>query len=71
MPCGRCRQVLYEFGGPDCLVDTPRGGGCRCARCCPTPSARSDLPIRQLSRWARVRDVHAVDVIRPSGTAGG
>ena len=25
MPCGRCRQVLYEFGGPDCLVDTPRG----------------------------------------------
>jgi cytidine deaminase len=25
MPCGRCRQVIYEFGGPDCLVDTPRG----------------------------------------------
>lgn len=25
MPCGRCRQVLYEFGGPDCLVDSPRG----------------------------------------------
>ena len=25
MPCGRCRQVLYELGGPDCLVDTPRG----------------------------------------------
>jgi cytidine deaminase len=25
MPCGRCRQVLHEFGGPDCLVDTPRG----------------------------------------------
>ncbi|TQM15264.1 cytidine deaminase [Pseudonocardia kunmingensis] len=25
MPCGRCRQVLYEFGGPDCLLDTPRG----------------------------------------------
>ena len=25
MPCGRCRQVLYEFGGPDCLIDTPRG----------------------------------------------
>jgi cytidine deaminase len=25
MPCGRCRQVLYEFGGPDCLVDTPSG----------------------------------------------
>ncbi|GAA2780933.1 cytidine deaminase [Saccharopolyspora taberi] len=25
MPCGRCRQVLHELGGPDCLVDTPRG----------------------------------------------
>src|ERR1700712_5625443 len=25
MPCGRCRQIIYEFGGPDCLVDTPRG----------------------------------------------
>ncbi|WP_019816472.1 cytidine deaminase [Saccharomonospora saliphila] len=25
MPCGRCRQVLVELGGPDCLVDTPRG----------------------------------------------
>jgi cytidine deaminase len=25
MPCGRCRQILYELGGPDCLLDTPRG----------------------------------------------
>lgn len=25
MPCGRCRQVIYEFGGPDCLVDGPSG----------------------------------------------
>lgn len=25
MPCGRCRQVLHEFGGPDCLIDTARG----------------------------------------------
>jgi cytidine deaminase len=25
MPCGRCRQILYELGGPDCLVDTPHG----------------------------------------------
>ncbi len=25
MPCGRCRQLLYELGGPDCLVDTPTG----------------------------------------------
>ncbi|MEU5848788.1 cytidine deaminase [Saccharopolyspora shandongensis] len=25
MPCGRCRQLLFELGGRDCLVDTPRG----------------------------------------------
>jgi cytidine deaminase len=25
MPCGRCRQLLWENGGPDCLVET--GGG--------------------------------------------
>ena len=25
MPCGRCRQLLFEVGGPDLLVDaTPR-----------------------------------------------
>ncbi|MFD6095336.1 cytidine deaminase [Nocardiopsis flavescens] len=25
MPCGRCRQLLYEHGGPGLLVDTPEG----------------------------------------------
>ena len=25
MPCGRCRQVIYEFGGSELLVDTPTG----------------------------------------------
>lgn len=25
MPCGRCRQLLYEHGGPDLLVETVRG----------------------------------------------
>jgi cytidine deaminase len=25
MPCGRCRQVLLEHGGPDLLVDHPEG----------------------------------------------
>ncbi len=23
--CGRCRQLIAEHGGPDCLVDTPDG----------------------------------------------
>lgn len=25
MPCGRCRQLLWENGGPTCLLDTPEG----------------------------------------------
>jgi cytidine deaminase len=25
MPCGRCRQLLYEHGGPGLLLDTPQG----------------------------------------------
>jgi cytidine deaminase len=25
MPCGRCRQLLFEAGGPDLLIDSPDG----------------------------------------------
>ncbi|MGW1589531.1 cytidine deaminase [Streptomyces sp. NPDC002386] len=25
VPCGRCRQLLHEFGGPGLLLDTPEG----------------------------------------------
>jgi cytidine deaminase len=25
MPCGRCRQLLFENGGPDCLLATVNG----------------------------------------------
>jgi cytidine deaminase len=25
MPCGRCRQLLWEHGGPECLLLTPEG----------------------------------------------
>jgi cytidine deaminase len=25
MPCGRCRQLLWENGGPDMLLETPKG----------------------------------------------
>ncbi|WP_424189599.1 cytidine deaminase [Actinokineospora sp. G85] len=25
MPCGRCRQIIHELGGPSCLVDTAAG----------------------------------------------
>ena len=25
MPCGRCRQLLYENGGPELLIETATG----------------------------------------------
>lgn len=25
VPCGRCRQLLYEFGGPSLVMETPGG----------------------------------------------
>ncbi|MCL1899577.1 MAG: cytidine deaminase [Promicromonosporaceae bacterium] len=25
MPCGRCRQLLWEHGGPDLQIETPEG----------------------------------------------
>ena len=25
MPCGRCRQLLYEHGGSEMLIETPEG----------------------------------------------
>ncbi|MGW2790215.1 cytidine deaminase [Streptomyces sp. NPDC001251] len=25
VPCGRCRQLLFEFGGPELLLETPKG----------------------------------------------
>jgi len=25
MPCGRCRQLIWEHGGAECLVETPDG----------------------------------------------
>jgi cytidine deaminase len=42
MPCGRCRQVLLEHGGPDLLIDhpdTPR----RLGELLPEPFTAKDL----------------------------
>ena len=40
MPCGRCRQLLFENGGPDLLLMTVSGVR-RWPRCCPTRSGRT------------------------------
>ena len=38
MPCGRCRQLLWEHGGPECLVDCRDGAAADGASCCRTRS---------------------------------
>jgi cytidine deaminase len=42
-PCGRCRQVLLELGGPDCLVETPTGVR-TVAELLPDAFGQADLP---------------------------
>jgi cytidine deaminase len=45
LPCGRCRQVLMEAGGPDLLVDT-EDGPVPLDRLLPSAFTRTDLPAR-------------------------
>jgi cytidine deaminase len=42
-PCGRCRQVLLELGGRDCLVETPAGVR-TVAELLPDAFGQTDLP---------------------------
>jgi len=43
LPCGRCRQLLFEAGGPSLLVDTDAGPS-ELARLLPSPFTSADLP---------------------------
>jgi cytidine deaminase len=45
LPCGRCRQLLMEAGGPGLLVDT-EAGPAELARLLPSPFTGADLPER-------------------------
>ena len=45
LPCGRCRQLLIEAGGPGLLVDTA-GGPAELARLLPSPFTGADLAER-------------------------
>ena len=42
LPCGRCRQLLLEAGGPSLLVDTD-SGPVELARLLPSPFTGADL----------------------------
>jgi cytidine deaminase len=43
MPCGRCRQLLWENGGPDLLVDTV-DGPVQMIEILPRAFSREDIP---------------------------
>ncbi len=45
MPCGRCRQLIWEHGGPQCLVDA-RGGPLAMAELLPYAFDVGDLNSR-------------------------
>jgi len=45
LPCGRCRQLLIEAGGPSLLVDTD-AGPTALARLLPSPFTSADLADR-------------------------
>ena len=45
MPCGRCRQLLWENGGPECLLMTPEGS-LPMTQVLPQAFGRSDLDTR-------------------------
>jgi cytidine deaminase len=45
LPCGRCRQLLMEAGGPGLLVDTAAGPA-ELARLLPSPFTGDDLAER-------------------------
>jgi cytidine deaminase len=45
LPCGRCRQLLMEAGGPGLLVDTAAGSA-ELARLLPSPFTGADLAER-------------------------
>jgi cytidine deaminase len=46
LPCGRCRQLLMEAGGPSLLVDTATGPA-ELARLLPSAFTSADLPRRE------------------------
>jgi cytidine deaminase len=44
MPCGRCRQLLWEHGGPECLIDA-NPAPLRMAELLPHAFGRDDLDV--------------------------
>jgi cytidine deaminase len=58
MPCGRCRQLLWENGGPDCLIESP-AGPIRMAELLPHAFGAADLDrVAEPTLPPRLREFH-------------
>src|SRR4029450_12479435 len=56
MPCGRCRQLLWEQGGPECLIDA-EGGPLTMAQLLPHAFGPEDLDRpREVTLPPRLRE---------------
>ena len=58
-PCGRCRQLIYEHGGPSCLVLMP-GGVADMTQVLPGAFGPHDLEELGSQTDAGLRDAHGV-----------
>nr|WP_052914507.1 cytidine deaminase [Protofrankia coriariae] len=67
LPCGRCRQLLYEHGGPDLLVATA-GGPRRLADLLPDAFGPADLPSTDLPPPATRATGTGAETGRDAGT---
>ena len=73
IPCGRCRQLLWEHGGPGAAGRHRRRLRCRSAGCCPAPSAARTWTASRMRGEARSEPCSSTPSTSsaPSGTAAG
>ena len=72
MPCGRCRQLLWEFGGPDGLIDAA-GGAVRMADLLPHAFDASELdrpPVQVLPASLRQWHGRGTVFVHPDTVSG-
>jgi cytidine deaminase len=75
LPCGRCRQLLLEAGGPGLLVDTDNGPA-ELSRLLPAAFTATDLPAADLratdppASGPPATDLRASDLAAGDGPGG-
>jgi cytidine deaminase len=70
LPCGRCRQLLLEAGGPGLLVDTDDGPA-ELSRLLPAAFTATDLPAADLRASGQPASGQPATDLRASDLAAG